>query len=120
MQKSVKTNRQGLAVGGHDPVAYFVAGVPAKGDPAHAYDWQGATWHFANAKNREAFIGDPSKFAPQFGGHCALGKALGVSVKGSPKRWRIEDGKLFLNKNFMAQQMHGLFAGRIRKLASRN
>lgn len=118
MPKPIYTNRQGIAVDGYDPVAYFVASAPVKGDPAHFYDWQGATWHFANAENRESFISDPSKFAPQFGGHCALGSAMGVGVKGSPKRWRIENGKLFLNKNSMAQKMHGLFAERIRKLAN--
>lgn len=65
------------------------------------------------------FAADPPKYAPQFGGYCALGRAMGVNVNGSPKRWRVENGKLFLNKNLMAQYMHGLFAGRIRKLASK-
>ena len=44
---------------------------------------------------------------------------MGLSVKGSAKRRRIEDDRLYLNKNVMASAMHGMFASRIRKLAMR-
>lgn len=86
------------------------------GDPTFTHEWNNAKWNFANVDNRDAFAANPGKYAPQFGGHCAVGKATGVSVKGSPKRWRIEDGKLFLNKNLAASAVHPALARRIHKL----
>ena len=71
-----------LAVSGYDPVAYFVEGRPVEGRKAFEFEWNGATWRFANAENRAAFAADPEKFAPQYGGYCV---------------WRIVDGKLYLN-----------------------
>ncbi len=120
MTKTINTNRQGEAMHGYDPVAYFTSGGPTKGSSEHQHDWNGATWLFATADNRDAFAANPHAYAPAFGGHCALGRAMGVSVNGSPKRWRIENDTLFLNKNVMAQAMHGLFGSRIRKLAKRS
>lgn len=120
MTKPINTNRHGVALHGYDPVAYFTNGEPTTGDSAFTHQWNGATWHFASAANRDLFAAEPTRYAPQFGGYCALGRALGVSVNGSAKRWRIEDGKLFLNKNLMAQALHPLLAGRIHKLVARN
>ena len=42
--------RQGVALQGYDSVAYFAEGVPAVGDPAISYQWQGATWLFSTAR----------------------------------------------------------------------
>ncbi len=60
-----------LAVSGYDPVAYFVEGRPVEGRKAFEFEWNGATWRFANANNLAAFKADPEKFAPQYGGYCA-------------------------------------------------
>jgi hypothetical protein len=43
------------------------------------------------------FIEDPEKFAPQYGGYCALGMAHGGNVPTNPAAWTIHDGKLYLN-----------------------
>jgi hypothetical protein len=40
--------RDGLAIGGTDPVAYFTQGAPVQGDAAFAADWMGARWTFAS------------------------------------------------------------------------
>ena len=119
MTTKINTDKHGNAAHGHDVVAYFTDGQPTPGSPSYTHTWNGATWQFASAEHRDTFAANPERYAPQFGGYCALGRAMGVSVNGSPKRWRIEEGKLFLNKNLMAQAMHGLFAGRIRKLAAK-
>jgi YHS domain-containing protein len=87
----------GVAIEGYDPVAYFVENRPVKGSEEFAYEWLGATWHFANAEHRELFAVQPVKYAPQYGGHCALGTAFGEStVNIDPEAWSIVDGKLYL------------------------
>ena len=86
-----------VAIKGYDPVAYFTEGRPTKGAPKFSYDWLGATWHFTNAGNRDAFAAEPVRFAPQYGGFCALGTANEeASANIDPEAWRIVSGKLYL------------------------
>lgn len=87
----------GIAVDGSDVVAYFNENKPVKGSPDFAYEWNGATWHFANSANRAAFAADPTAFAPQFGGYCAWAVSQGYTAPTVPEAWRIVDGKLYLN-----------------------
>lgn len=117
MNTNIYTDNPGHALQGYDPVAYFTVGAPTKGNPNISREWNGATWLFLTADHRELFDADPEKYAPAFGGHCAVARVMGADLKGSAKRWRIEDGRLYLNKNLMASKMFGLLAGRIRKLA---
>jgi YHS domain-containing protein len=87
----------GTAIEGYDPVAYFTDGRATKGSEEFAYDWLGATWHFASAEHRELFSKQPVSYAPQYGGHCSLGTAFGEStVNIDPEAWSIVDGKLYL------------------------
>ncbi len=89
--------RTGVAIHGYDPVAYFTEGAPQKGDPAHSYEWKGATWHFASAENRDAFAANPEKYAPKYGGYCAYAVARGKAVPADPDVWTIVEGELYLN-----------------------
>ena len=59
----------------------------------------GRTHRFATAANRDAFRADPDKYAPQCGGYCACGAALGKKFDGDTNVWKIVDGKLYLNLN---------------------
>lgn len=86
-----------IAVDGSDVVAYFTQGAPAKGTPEFSHDWNGATWHFVNAANRDAFAVDPAAYAPQYGGYCAWAVSEGYTAPTVPEAWRIVDGKLYLN-----------------------
>jgi hypothetical protein len=88
---------KGVAVGGHDPVAYFREGKPVPGSPAIIAEHDGVVWRFASAENRAAFLAAPAAFAPQYGGHCAWAAAEGYLAKGDPNQWRIVDGRLYLN-----------------------
>ena len=92
------------AIKGYDPVAYFEASKPVKGQKDITYQWHGATWHFANAANREAFQANPEAYAPQFGGYCAYAVSEGYTAKIEPEAWKIVDGKLYLNYNLSIQQ----------------
>ena len=88
----------GIAIDGTDAVAYFTEGAPVAGSAEHSFDWQGATWQFSSAENRDTFAADPTAYAPQYGGYCAYAIAdSGALVSTTPEAWSIVDGKLYLN-----------------------
>jgi hypothetical protein len=86
-----------VAIKGYDTVAYFTIGQPTKGLSEFEYEWQGAKWHFANAEHRDLFVGNPDKYAPRFGGFCAMGMSMGMKFGADPEAWAVVDGKLYLN-----------------------
>lgn len=86
-----------VAVGGHDPVAYFTAGKPVKGAKAFTTTYQGAEFRFASAANLAAFKANPAKYAPQYGGYCAWAVSQGYTAPGDPTVWKVVGGKLYLN-----------------------
>lgn len=87
----------GVALRGTDVVAYFTVGAALPGKPEFRHDWNGTTWHFASAQNRDAFAADPARYAPQYGGFCAWAVANNYTAPIDPDAWRIVDGKLYLN-----------------------
>ncbi|MEM9349563.1 MAG: YHS domain-containing (seleno)protein, partial [Pseudomonadota bacterium] len=89
----------GVAIRGTDPVAYFTEGKPVEGSAEFSFEYDGATWHFASAENRDAFAVDPVAYAPQYGGYCAWAVSQGYTASISPNAWSIHDGKLYLNFN---------------------
>lgn len=95
---------QGVLLHGHDPVAYFTAGKPVPGVAAYTATHAGGTYRFASAANRDAFVAAPGKYAPQFGGYCAMGVAYGKKFDVDPAAFRIVDGKLYLNKDRKTQE----------------
>lgn len=105
-----------LAVSGYDPVAYFTDNRPVKGDRRFSYDYQGAQWHFASAANRDRFIAEPTRYAPQYGGYCAWAVSEGDTASADPAFWKIVDGKLYLNYDAGVQKKWEKdIAGHIRK-----
>lgn len=98
-----KTLLGGLAVDGYDSVAYFTEGKPVEGKKEFSHQWQGATWRFASAANRDLFVAAPEKYAPQFGGYCAWAVSQGYTYDSDPEAWSIVDGKLYLNYNKKVQ-----------------
>lgn len=94
---AVNTDAKGVAMRGYDPVAYFTAGKPTPGDAKFSAKHEGATYHFASAANLDAFNKEPAKYAPAFGGYCAMGAVFEKKLDGDPNLWRIVDGKLYLN-----------------------
>ena len=87
----------GVAIDGTDPVSYFTEGKPVEGSRDITADWNGATWRFASAANRDMFLAEPEKFAPQYGGYCAWAVSQGYTASTEPEHWAIVDGKLYLN-----------------------
>ena len=97
--------RGGPAINGIDPVAYFDGNGPVTGDAAITADWNGATWRFATAANRDAFTAEPERFAPAFGGYCAFAASRGYLAPTIPEAWSIVDGRLFLNASLRARDL---------------
>lgn len=87
----------GTAIDGTDPVSYFTSGRPMQGSSDYKHDWNGATWRFVSAENRDAFKANPDKYAPQYGGYCAWAVSQGYTASTDPHAWKIVDGKLYLN-----------------------
>lgn len=49
----------GVAIGGYDPVSFFVSNAPQEGHADHALMWKGAVWLFVSAENRLRFEANP-------------------------------------------------------------
>ena len=94
----VNTTPDGVAIDGYDTVAYFTSGNATKGDAAYSAEWEGATWHFASAENRDTFTADPEAYAPQHGGWCSYAASEDyIAEVDVIDGWSIQDGKLYLN-----------------------
>ena len=93
-----------LAIKGYDPVAYFTDAGAVQGNPQFSATYKNAIYHFASSENRDQFKADPQAFAPQYGGYCAFGVAMGKKFETDPQAWKIEDGKLYLNLDKTVQQ----------------
>lgn len=87
----------GVAIKGHDPVAYFTQGAAVAGDAAFTATHEGATYQFASAENRDMFLAEPAKFAPQYGGYCAYAVAQGYTAPIDPEAFTVHDDRLYLN-----------------------
>lgn len=96
---AINVDSKGVAVNGYDVVTYFTAAQPTQGQAALHAGYNGATYWFSSAANRDAFKKNPAHFVPQFGGFCAMGVALDKKLDGDPTAWRIVDDKLYLNVN---------------------
>jgi YHS domain-containing protein len=92
-----------VAIKGYDPVAYQSQNAAIAGSPDFTATFEGATYRFASAANRDAFQADPAKYAPAFGGYCAMGVAYGQKIDVEPTAFRVIDGKLYLNLNKAVQ-----------------
>ena len=89
--------REGVAISGYDPVAYFAEMKPVKGLAEFHSEYQGSTFYFSTATNRDRFTLQPDKFAPQYGGYCAFGMAKGYKAVIDPAAFTVVEDKLYLN-----------------------
>ncbi|MBN1287591.1 MAG: DUF1385 domain-containing protein [Anaerolineae bacterium] len=92
-----------VAIGGYDPVAYFDAGKAAPGSEAFEHKWADVYWRFTSEASRDAFAEEPSKYAPQYGGHCAGAMRQGERAAPDPEVWATYDGKLYLFEDAAAR-----------------
>jgi YHS domain-containing protein len=101
----INLDGNGIALGGYDPVAYFDGGKPTPGVAAIFASYGGARYLFATAAHRRAFLKNPKKYIPEFGGFCAVGTSFGEKVDVDPKTGEVVKGKLYLNNNQRALEI---------------
>ena len=85
-----------LALKGYDPVAYFTDGKPMPGLEQYETMFDGQRYRFATAGHRDLFKANPDKYAPQFGGLCAMNLSNGVRRESDPHNWVISNGNLYV------------------------
>ena len=95
----VNTDKNGLALRGYDPVAYFTNNEPAKGSKKHTSVYRGATYRFASAEHKAIFDADPEKYEPQFGGFCGYAASINKVSPINVRYFQIIDGRLILQHN---------------------
>ncbi len=93
----------GTGLSGYDAVSYFEHDGPVQGLPKFSAVHDGVTYLFASAGHRDAFLADPQKYLPQFGGYCAIATANGLKVTIDPHAYAVIDNKLYLNHSMGAQ-----------------
>lgn len=91
-------SKKSLAIDGYDPVAYFPEGgsKPSKGKKSITHTHLGADYRFASEENKAAFIANPSKYEPAYGGWCSWAMSKGSKTEIDPKTYIIKDDRLFL------------------------
>jgi YHS domain-containing protein len=107
-QTGPATDRLGLK--GYDPVAYFTLAAPTPGIAEYEVVWDGVRYRFANARHRDMFKANPEKYAPQFGGLCAMTMANGSRREPDPTIWLIANGNLYVFSGIAGQERFRLEA----------
>ena len=85
--------------------AFFTMSKSVQCSADHALNWNGVTWHFATDENRQMFEGDPEKYSPQYGGHCAYAMSKGYIAPTVPEAWTIYEDRLYLNFSLQAREL---------------
>jgi len=97
-----KDKGSGVTIGGHDTVAYHDSEnisrhEATKGEKVFSVEWMGAIWQFTNAENQNAFLENPDKYRPAYGGHCANALSIGEGlIKTNGKTWEIFEDQLYV------------------------
>lgn len=89
----------GMAIQGYDPVSYFTSGKAVKGNEEIKFEWKNTNWYFGSEENKNSFVNNPEKYAPQFGGYCGFAVSTGFSATANPQVFKIRNDKLYLFNN---------------------
>ncbi len=97
--EETQQDANGVILSGHDTVAYFTENKAVKGYAGISAVHDGAIYHFSSEANRDLFNANPSKYAPQYGGFCAYGAAIGAKFPIDPTVFAVVDDKLYVNNS---------------------
>jgi YHS domain-containing protein len=89
-------DRQGIAIQGYDPVAFFTQNRPVKGRPEFESKYNGARYLFASADDKSTFDANPAKYEPQFGGFCAYAASQNHTAPVKIEAFQIVNGRLLM------------------------
>jgi YHS domain-containing protein len=92
-----------LALKGNDPISYFTDARPVKGSSTISYDFQAQRYQFSSPKNRQLFMADPARYAPQFGGFSAAELPAGKRAEADPSVFLVRNGKLYMFSSAQAR-----------------
>jgi YHS domain-containing protein len=86
-----------IANGGYDLVAYFTENAAVKGSKEFTHEINSVKYLFASAQHKELFKSSPEKYLPVCDGYCAWGVAAkGIKVPVNPETFKVIDNKLYL------------------------
>ncbi len=86
--------KNGVAANQFDVVEFF-NGLAVKGIAQFETIHDGTKYWFSSAANQKKFEKSPEKFAPQYGGFCAIAMSEEKQVNPNPKSFVVQDGKLY-------------------------
>jgi YHS domain-containing protein len=92
----LNVDKDGLAIQGYDPVAFFTYAKPVKGKKEFATQYHGAVYRFASAESKARFDEEPAKYEPAYGGFCAFGVSHNKLVEIDPEAFQVMNGRLLL------------------------
>lgn len=100
----------GVAIEGHDTVAYHSAHARAEhaeviGVERFTVEWGGAKWRFASQASADKFAAEPLRYKPEYNGHCANALSLGEGLVKT-------DGTVW---EFFGEELHLFYAERGRQ-----
>jgi len=101
----VNVDAHGVGAHGYDPVDFFTQGKAIEGDPQWQSTFGGATYYFQSRADREEFERTPAKYAPQYGGYCAMAMTMGKLEDVDPTYFVVHHDKLLLQRNEKAHMM---------------
>lgn len=91
------TNKNGVVLNGYDVVSYFQKSKPIQGVATFKVVHNKVTFWFANQENKNAFLKNPEKYEPAFGGWCAYAVAdSGSKVEVDPESFIIQNNRLLV------------------------
>ena len=97
-----KSRLGGVAIGGHDSVAYHELGrepqeSAVSGAKSYIVKYKGAKWRFASEQSSKLFEANPEKYSPAYNGHCANALSLGEGlIRTDGTHWEIFEDQLYL------------------------
>jgi YHS domain-containing protein len=96
--------KNGIAIQGYDPVAYFESTKAIEGKKEITAKFNDATYQFASENNKDLFLKNPTHYEPQFGGFCAFGMSEGYEAPIKPEAFTVVEDKLYLNYNLKVRE----------------
>lgn len=103
-QTLVNVNDHGIMLDGYDVVSLHNK-HEKPGSFRYKATYNGATYYFHSEANRKTFEKMPQKYAPQYGGFCAVSASMGKLEAGDVSTWSVVDGKLYVQRNAKAKGM---------------
>ena len=96
VRNTMNDDGRSVMLRGNDPVAYFTAGKPVKGDAAIAAEHDGVWYHFSTVENRNLFQKSPDRYTPRYAGFCTSGAPYALKAAIHANVFAIYKDRLYL------------------------